>query len=196
MHLFLQTAILAESKMFQTDFFITFALCKNFRNMDGNINMDKNIVYKKPETDEEVSEAKKLIIAYIQWLNQDLSYQNIDDELSTFPQKYGEPEGAFLIAKENKEVVGCVGIRKLENNICEMKRLYVNDRYRGNGTGKKLVEMIIGEARLKHYEKMRLDTFNTMEDALNIYRKNGFYEIESYNNNPAGGVVYLEKILQ
>jgi N-acetylglutamate synthase-like GNAT family acetyltransferase len=159
------------------------------------IKMDKNTVYKKPETDEEISGAKKLIIAYIQWLNQDLSYQNIDDELNTFPKKYSDPEGAFLIAKENNEVIGCVGIRKLENSICEMKRLYVNDRYRGNGTGKKLVEMIIGEAKLKRYEKMRLDTLDTMKDALNIYRKNGFYEIEPYNNNPVDGVVYLEKIL-
>jgi ribosomal protein S18 acetylase RimI-like enzyme len=159
------------------------------------IKMDKNIVYKKPETDEEISGAKKLIIAYIQWLNQDLCFQNIDDELSTFPKKYSEPEGAFLIAKENNEVTGCVGIRKLENGICEMKRLFVNDRYRGSGTGKKLVEMIIVEAKLKHYERMRLDTLDTMEDALNIYRKNGFYEIEPYYNNPADGVVYLEKIL-
>ncbi|MDR1121075.1 MAG: GNAT family N-acetyltransferase [Dysgonamonadaceae bacterium] len=165
-------------------------------NITEMITMDKNTVYKKPETDEEIVGAKQLIVAYIQWLSQDLSFQNIDDELSTFPEKYSEPEGTFLIAKENNEIVGCVGIKKLENGICEMKRLFVNDRYRGNGTAKKLVEMIIEEAKLKHYERMRLDTLDTMKEALNIYRKNGFYEIESYYNNPADGVIYLEKILQ
>jgi ribosomal protein S18 acetylase RimI-like enzyme len=158
--------------------------------------INKNIVYKKPETDAEILGAKKLIVAYVQWLNQDLCFQDIDDELSYFPKKYSEPEGTFLIAKENDEVIGCVGIKKLENSICEMKRLFVNDRYRGGGIGKKLVEMITGEAKLKHYEKMRLDTLNTMEEALNIYRKSSFYEIEPYYNNPADGVVYLEKILQ
>lgn len=76
-----------------------------------------------------------------------------------------------------------------------MKRLFVNDRYKGNGIGKKLVEIIIREARLKQYKTMRLDTLNIMDAALNIYRKNGFYEIEPYYNNPADGVVYLEKIL-
>jgi ribosomal protein S18 acetylase RimI-like enzyme len=157
--------------------------------------MNNNIVYKKLETDEEISGAKKLIVAYIRWLNHDLSFQNIDDELSNFPQKYSDPEGAFLIAKENNEVIGCVGIKKLENSICEMKRLFVNDSYRGNGAGRKLVELIIREAKQKGYEKMRLDTLNTMEDALNIYRKCGFYEIEAYYNNPANGVVYLEKRL-
>jgi ribosomal protein S18 acetylase RimI-like enzyme len=166
-----------------------------FQEYNGIIKEDKNTVYKKLETDEEISGAKQLIIAYIQWLNQDLCFQNIDDELKTFPKKYSEPEGAFLIAKKHNEVTGCVGIRKLENKICEMKRLFVSDNYRGNGTGKKLVEMIIEEAKLKHYEKMRLDTLDTMEEALNIYRKNGFYEIEAYYNNPADGVVYLEKTL-
>ncbi|MDR1341298.1 MAG: GNAT family N-acetyltransferase [Prevotellaceae bacterium] len=157
--------------------------------------MDTDIVYKNLETEEEISGAKKLILAYIQWLNHDLSFQNIDDELNYFPKKYSEPEGAFLIARGDNELVGCVGIKKLEDGICEMKRLFVNDSYRGNGVGRKLVEMIVQEARLKHYEKMRLDTLDTMEDALNIYRKSGFYEIEAYYNNPADGVVYLEKIL-
>jgi ribosomal protein S18 acetylase RimI-like enzyme len=77
-----------------------------------------------------------------------------------------------------------------------MKRLFVNANHRGNGIGKKLIEIIIQEAKLKHYEKMRLDTLDTMKDALNLYYKNNFYQIESYYNNPVDGVVYLEKILE
>jgi ribosomal protein S18 acetylase RimI-like enzyme len=157
--------------------------------------MDKNIVYKKLETDAEIAGAKRLIVEYIQWLNQDLSFQNIDDELNNFPEKYQEPAGAFFIAKKNDEIVGTVGMNKLENKICEMKRLFVNDNYKGNGIGKKLVEIIIEEAKNKKYEKMRLDTLNTMDAALGIYYKNNFYRIESYYNNPADGVVYLERVL-
>jgi ribosomal protein S18 acetylase RimI-like enzyme len=157
--------------------------------------MDKNILYKKLETNEEILGAKKLIVEYIQWLNQDLSFQNIDDELNNFPEKYKEPGGAFFIAKENNEIIGCIGMKKLENNICEMKRLFVKDTYKGNGIGKKLVKIIINEAKLKHYEKMRLDTLDTMKKALKIYYKNNFYKIEPYYNNPGDGVVYLEKIL-
>jgi N-acetylglutamate synthase-like GNAT family acetyltransferase len=157
--------------------------------------MNKNIVYKKLETKEEIAGAKKLIEEYIQWLNQDLSFQNINDELDNFPEKYSEPEGAFFIAANNSEITGCVGLKKIENGICEMKRLFVNDRYKGNGIGKKLVEIIIREARLKQYKTMRLDTLDTMEAALSIYYENDFYAIEPYYNNPADGVVYLEKML-
>jgi ribosomal protein S18 acetylase RimI-like enzyme len=157
--------------------------------------MNNNIVYKKLETEEEIAGAKKLILEYIQWLNQDLSFQNIDDELNNFPAKYGEPEGAFFIAKEGHAIIGCVGIKKLENTICEMKRLFVKDAYKGKGIGKKLVAIILDEAKLKHYEKMRLDTLDTMEKALNLYYRNNFYRIEPYYHNPGDGVVYLEKIL-
>ena len=76
-----------------------------------------------------------------------------------------------------------------------MKRLFVNDKYKGKGIGKKLVQIIIEEARLKNYKKMRLDTYKTMENALTIYYKNNFYEIEPYYNNPNNDVVYIEKIL-
>jgi N-acetylglutamate synthase-like GNAT family acetyltransferase len=95
--------------------------------------MNKNIVYKKLETNEEIPGAKGMRVEYIKWLNQDLSFQNIDDELNNFPEKYKEPEGAFFIAKENNEIIGCVGIKKLENDICEMKRLFVKYAYNGKG---------------------------------------------------------------
>jgi ribosomal protein S18 acetylase RimI-like enzyme len=157
--------------------------------------MDKNIVYKKLETEIEIIKAKELIIEYIKWLNQDLSFQNIDDELMNFPQKYKEPDGAFIIAKDNDNIVGCVGLKKLDESICEMKRLFVNDKYKGKGIGKKLVEIIIEEAKNKSYEKMRLDTLRTMKNALKIYYKNNFYEIEPYYDNPNNDVVYIEKIL-
>ena len=58
--------------------------------------MDRGIVYKKLETDEEIAGAKKLIIEYAKWLNLDLCFQNIDDELNNFPEKYKEPDGAFI----------------------------------------------------------------------------------------------------
>ena len=157
--------------------------------------MNKEIMYKKLETEEETIKAKGLIVEYIKWLNQDLAFQNIDDELINFPQKYKEPDGTFIIAKDDENVVGCVGLKKLDENICEMKRLFVNDKYKGNGIGKKLVEIIIEEAKCKKYKKMRLDTFRKMESALKIYYKNNFYEIEPYYNNPNNDVVYIEKKL-
>jgi ribosomal protein S18 acetylase RimI-like enzyme len=157
--------------------------------------MNKEIMYKKLETAEEIIEAKELIIEYIKWLNQDLAFQNIDDELINFPQKYKEPDGTFVIAKYNDDVVGCVGLKKLDENICEMKRLFVKDRYKRKGIGRRLVKIIIEEAKNKKYKRMRLDTLKTMESALKIYYGNNFYKIEPYYYNPNNDVIYIEKTL-
>jgi N-acetylglutamate synthase-like GNAT family acetyltransferase len=156
--------------------------------------MEQNIVYKKL-AENEITGTKELILEYIKWLNQDLCFQDIEEELNSFPKKYAEPDGSFIIAKENENIIGCVGLRKLDNKTCEMKRLFVNDNYKGKGIGKKLVEKVIAEAKIKNYGKMRLDTLDIMESALGIYYKSGFYEIKPYYNNPSTGVVYLEKIL-
>jgi N-acetylglutamate synthase-like GNAT family acetyltransferase len=156
--------------------------------------MEQNIIYKKPEGDE-IPQAKELILEYIKWLNLDLSFQHIDEELEDFPGKYQEPDGAFIIAKENNAVIGCIGIKKLDKTVCEMKRLFVNDKYKGKGIGKKLVELIIADAKAKQYEKMRLDTLDYMKTAISLYQKNGFYEIAPYYHNPDKGVVYLEREL-
>jgi ribosomal protein S18 acetylase RimI-like enzyme len=156
--------------------------------------MDENIAYKKPD-EKEITQAKALLLEYVKWLNQDLCFQNIHEELAHFPEKYSEPDGSFIVATENDAVVGCVGLKKLDDGICEMKRLFVTDKYKGKSIGKKLVEKIIEEAQIKNYETMRLDTLDTMTVALEIYRRQGFYEINPYYNNPYTGVIYLEKKL-
>ena len=84
----------------------------------------------------------------------------------------------------------------MDNKICEIKRLFVNDDYKGRGIGKELVKRIIKEAEIKNYERIRLDTINTMEAALRIYYKNGFHKIEPYYSNPYDNIFYLEKNLR
>jgi N-acetylglutamate synthase-like GNAT family acetyltransferase len=153
------------------------------------------IIYKKLEFPE-VEETKKLILEYVRWLGVDLSFQGIQEEMKQFPHKYKEPDGAFWIAKENHQIVACVGMKKLEPKICEMKRLYVQNEYKGKKIGKKLIALILEEAREKGYQKIRLDTVpEQMLTAYELYRKFKFYEISAYVHNPMKGVKYLEKIL-
>jgi ribosomal protein S18 acetylase RimI-like enzyme len=129
------------------------------------------------------------------WLGIDLSFQNIDEELADFPGKYREPEGVFLVAKEGHTVVGCVGLRRIEPGICEMKRLFVVDSCKGRGLGDALVREIIRYARNKGYAKMRLDTLSTMDAAQRLYRRHGFVEIPRYTVNPLPGAIFMEKDL-
>jgi len=90
------------------------------------------------------------------------------------PGKYAKPQGCILLAKDNGGVIGCVALRPLEPKICEMKRLYVKPEFRGNGIGKSLSARICDIGKEYGYEKMRLDTLETMKAALGLYESLGF----------------------
>jgi ribosomal protein S18 acetylase RimI-like enzyme len=156
--------------------------------------MNKKISINKLAKDD-IEKTKVLIKEYLKWIDINLSFQNINEELASFPEIYKEPEGAFLVAKDGKYIIGCVGLKKLENGICEMKRLYVKDKYKGLGIGKTLIEALLKEAKKKGYKKMRLDTLKKMDIAQKLYKEYGFYEINQYVENPIEGAVFLEKVL-
>ena len=84
------------------------------------------------ETNEDF-EIAKTITRYMIWLGMDLSFQNIDKKFTVFNRMYGEASVAYIYALINGDVIGGVGFRKLSNDICEMKRLYVYEDYRGCG---------------------------------------------------------------
>jgi len=136
--------------------------------------------------------ARQVVKDYIHWLNMDLSFQDIDKELSDLPSIYGPPKGLFLLAWDENELAGGVGLRMLEPGVCEMKRLYVYDHFKNKGVGRSLCTALIREARNLGYKKMRLDTLGRMKSAIGLYRSLGFKEIEAYRFNPNPTTKYME----
>lgn len=73
-----------------------------------------------------------------------------------------------------------------------MKRLYVKEKFRGKKIGILLVERLIADAKEIGYSSMLLDTLPFLQSALHLYRKCGFYEIESYNDSPMATSIYMK----
>ena len=133
-----------------------------------------------------------LFRAYAASLPIDLGYQGFDGELAALPGKYAPPAGALLIARDAAgAALGCVAMRPLEADICEMKRLYVAPAGRGQGLGRALTLALIEAARTSGYREMRLDTLPTMTDAQKLYRALGFTEIAPYYDTPIAGTVFM-----
>ena len=141
---------------------------------------------------EMLEDIRQLFAEYARSLEVDLSFQAFDEELRTLPGKYGSAGGSLILALVNGKAAGCIALRKISEDICEMKRLYVRDDYRGLGIGKKLIGVIIEEALRLHYKYIRLDTLSTMKKAQELYLSYGFYDIPPYVYNPISGARFLE----
>jgi ribosomal protein S18 acetylase RimI-like enzyme len=151
---------------------------------------------KQAENETEIAEARTLFREYESWLGLDLCFQGFEQELRDLPGKYAPPGGCLLLAHSGGAPAGCIALRDLGGGICEMKRLYVRDAFRGLGIGNTLIDRLLLEARLRGYRKMRLDTFPPkMAKAVKLYEFHGFREIPPYYENPHGGVVFMELTL-
>lgn len=121
-----------------------------------------------------------------------LKLQNYDHETENLEEKYGLPYGRLYLALYNGNIAGCIALRKIDNENCELKRLYVKPEYRGKNIGGYLVKHIIKDAKEIGYKHILLDTLPFLEIAINMYKRYGFYEIASYNNSPMDNLIYLK----
>ncbi len=145
---------------------------------------------------EEIEAIKSLFIEYAESLNFSLCFQDFDKEIESLPGKYSPPEGSLILAKIENEFAGCIALKKIEDGICEMKRLYVKPSHRGKQIGKILVEKIISDAKEIGYKSMRLDTVEgKMDSAIALYKEFGFKKIEKYYTNPEPHTLYMELLL-
>ena len=142
--------------------------------------------------EEEFEIARSITQDYMKWLGMDLDFQNTNREFQVFENMYGKPEGCFIYATINGAIAGGVAIRKLDSKVCEMKRLFVYNSCQGKGLGELLCKEIISISSALGYSKIRLDTVAKLESAIGLYKKIGFYEIDSYCPNPDPTVKYME----
>lgn len=139
----------------------------------------------------DMDEVRAIFREYAASLGVDLSFQDFEHELEALPDYYV----VIVMAREDGQLAGCVALRHLDDDVCEMKRLYVRPAFRGRDLGRTLANHVIEEARKRGYKTMRLDTLPSMRTAMSLYESLGFRDVDAYRFNPIEGSRFLELTL-
>ena len=99
-------------------------------------------------------------------------------------QEFVPPKGCLLIAWLFGQPIGCGAIRTLEPGIGEIKRMWVSSKMRGLGVGRRLLEELERVARKHKMRAVRLDTNESLTEAIHLYGASGYREIDRFNDNP------------
>ena len=155
----------------------------------------RGLVIAQPTSRAELDAVRQLMRSFIAWHRerhvQDLAlidaYFDTDafeEELAGLPGHYIAPHGDLLLASLDGEPAGCVALRAIDDDFCEMKRMFVYPRFHGQGVGLALGRQIIESARALGYRGMRLDTSIRQAEATGLYQRLGFRLIEPYYELP------------
>ncbi len=154
-----------------------------------------NAIIREASGERDYMAVAQLISDYVAWLGlryqedtwiiaEVLDRQSLSSELDILATMYGPPHGRAFVAVHGSEIRACGAFRRIDSKTCEMKRVFVPERFRGNGLGRRLCSALIASAREDGYRSMKLDTGNLMQEAIAMYRSLGFRECAPYIDYP------------
>lgn len=154
--------------------------------------MNSTIEITPVESKNDTDIARALFREYETAIGVDLCFQSFEKELADLPGIYAGPKGRLYLLRIDGEVEGCIALRPSGEHDCELKRLYVRPARRGSGAGRLLAERVIADAREIGYERVLLDTLDSMKAAQRLYESLGFVDAAPYTHNPLAGVRYMQ----
>lgn len=102
-----------------------------------------------------------------------------DADLEDIKSSYFERGGTFLVLEaEDSSIIGAYGLFPMENQTCELRKMYLHKAYRGQGLGKFLLEDALSRAKQLGFKEMILETASVLKEAIALYKSYGFMEFQ------------------
>ena len=110
------------------------------------------------------------------------------------PEDYNPPRGRFFLAMSGDEVLACGGLVWIDDSVAEIKRMWVDPASRGRGLAGRLLAFLEQTAADSGRRRVILDTNPVLLEAIAMYRKAGYRDIERYNDNPYAGLWFEKRL--
>ena len=111
-------------------------------------------------------------------------------DLQEVNERYFNKGGVFKVMTDRDRVVGTGAVRRISETVCELKQLWLLSAYRGRGLGFEMALQLIEWAKDNHFEQMKVEAFQSQEEAQKLLRKLGFKPTERYQEGP--GELFME----
>ncbi len=92
------------------------------------------------------------------------------------------PRGAFVVMRDDDNVVGCGGVQRVDDATGEIKRMWIHEEWRGLGLGRRLLGFL--ETVVDGLDRLVLDTNSSLREAITMYERSGYTATERYTDNP------------
>ncbi|QDP94695.1 GNAT family N-acetyltransferase [Microlunatus elymi] len=106
------------------------------------------------------------------------------------------PDGIFLVVVDDVEPVACGGLQTIGPGIAEIKRMWVHPEWRGAGLGRRLLAALELRAVELGRDRIRLDTNDTLTEAIAMYQRAGYRKVDRYNDNPYARLWFEKELRQ
>jgi len=152
-------------------------------------NKNSKVGTRKVVIPDDIEDVKKLWLDYLVWGNDKMQslygvhphnpVEAVENDILQI-DKFQPPYGQLILAIYEGKVCGLGSLKSINNEIGEIKRMFVDPTFRGIGAGRAILKGLLIDAKNSGYKKIRLDSPKFMEAAHSLYRKFGFRDIEAY----------------
>jgi GNAT superfamily N-acetyltransferase len=162
----------------------------------------ERVQFHQVENAEQREQAAALVREYLEWLNNRIQNDYgiefdveamVRSDLSD-PNKFHPPYGRFYLVTYQGQAAGVGCLKKLEEDVGEIQRMYVAPAFRGKGIGRAIAERLIADARSIGYRQLKLESLEFLEAAHSLYRSLGFREIDPYTDNSMESYQAVEQL--
>jgi GNAT superfamily N-acetyltransferase len=137
---------------------------------------------------DDIDVVRELLFEYLSWAsgkakalyNQDVDVGEMLTRSMSEIDNCAPPSGRLLIARVEGRAAGMISMKRIRNDACVIKRMYVRPEYRGKKIGRSLLNNLIQAAREIRYSRIHLDSANFMKESHPLYRSVGFKDIAPY----------------